>query len=117
MVGQDVGLRGLCCVSSTGPLSGRSLSSDFGGRKCLSGQFCGLCHLAFSGSLRVRAWCWQLRGGVEGVCIPSPPVVLGTVLGTPAAPLSSPHRRSKDKQNSMTTQERQYTRALGLRRC
>ena len=54
---------------------------------------------------------------MEGVCIPSPPVVLGTVLGTPAAPLSSPRRRSKDKQNAVTTQERQYTRALGLRRC
>ena len=53
---------------------------------------------------------------MKGVYIPSPPLILGTVPGTSAAPPSSPHRGSKDKQDAVTTQERQYTQMLGLRR-
>lgn len=51
---------------------------------------------------------------MKGIYVPSPPLILGTVPGTSAAPPSSPHHESKDKQDAVTTQGRQYTQMLGL---
>lgn len=57
--------------------------------------------LAFLVSLKVRAWDWELWGGVGGARIT--PLILAAVLFI---------LRSKDKRNGMTTQERQCVQTL-----